>query len=298
MGQFKVIKNEDIRLSLEDKTRQYFAGNLKKPQILDFIKNDEVEIGITSYKTHSREIPHRHTIAIEYQYVINGRTQYMDLDTEEIYDFSRGDFFAIYPGTTYAQKSKPNTEILFIKVPSINDKRIMETNDIVEKWLSEKLHTIRKDYYHDFNAPKANSIRPAAAVALVSKDERILMLRRADSNNWTMPGGTMKFNESLQECAIREVFEETGLNVEIVDIIGIYTDPEVRVAYSDGEVRQEFTVLYYGHIKGGNEQIDDESMELRWINMDKLSEIHMATSQKKRIKDVIQFVIKGTRRII
>ena len=149
MGQFKVIKNEDIRLSLEDKTRQYFAGNLKKTQILDFIKNDEVEIGITSYKTHSREIPHRHTIAIEYQYVINGRTQYMDLDTEEIYDFSRGDFFAIYPGTTYAQKSKPNTEILFIKVPSINDKEPIEITENVRRWLDRGLRTIRKDYFHD-----------------------------------------------------------------------------------------------------------------------------------------------------
>ena len=121
MGQFKLIKNDDIRQSLQNTTRQYFAGNLKQPQILEFIKNEEVEIGITSYKDYSMELPHKHGVAIEYQYMIRGRTQYLDLDTGITHEFIKGDFFAIYPGTTYAQRAKPGTEILFIKVPSIND---------------------------------------------------------------------------------------------------------------------------------------------------------------------------------
>lgn len=297
MGQFKLIKNETIRQSLKNTTRQYLAGNLKQPQILEFVSNEDVEIGITSYKDYSSELPHKHSVAIEFQYMLSGRTQYKDLDTGETHEFIKGDFFAIYSGTTYAQRSKPGTEILFIKVPSINDKQVVATDSEIEKWLSEKLRTVRKDHYHSANAPKANSIHPAAAVALISNDKRLLMLRRADSGNWTMPGGTMEFGESLKDCAIREVFEETGLNAEIKDIIGIYTDPQIVVEYSDGEVRQEFSALYYGIVKGGNEHIDDESTEFKWVSISELPNLSMADSQRIRVSDVISYMTNGTRRV-
>lgn len=296
MGQFKLIKNLSIRQSLENTTRQYLVGNLKKPQILDFIKNEDVEIGITSYKDYNSELPHKHNVAVEYQYMISGRTQYLDLDTGETHEFIKGDFFAICSGTTYAQRSKPGTEILFIKVPSINDKQIVEPDSTVEKWLSEKLRTVRKDYYHSSDAPKANSIHPAAAVALIS-DNKLLMLKRRDSGNWTMPGGTMEFGESLKDCAVREVLEETGLNVEIRDIIGIYTDPKIVVEYSDGEVRQEFSTLYYGTVKHGKEHIDDESTEYKWVDVAELPNLPMADSQRIRVNDVIRFINEGVRRI-
>lgn len=220
----------------------------------------------------------------------------MNLDTGETHEFIKGDFFAIYSGTTYAQRSKPGTEILFIKVPSINDKQIVEPDSTVEKWLSEKLRTVRKDYYHRSDAPKANSIHPAAAVALISNN-RLLMLKRSDSGNWTMPGGTMEFGESLKDCAVREVLEETGLNVEICDIIGIYTDPKIVVEYSDGEVRQEFSALYYGTVKNGEEHIDDESTEYKWVELTELSNLPMADSQRIRVNDVIRFINEGVRRV-
>lgn len=296
MGQFKLIENESIRQSLQNTTRQYLVGNLKQSQILDFISNDNVEIGITFYKDYNGELPHKHSVAVEYQYVISGRTQYLDLDTCETHEFIKGDFFAIYPNTTYAQRSKPGTEILFIKVPSINDKQIVEADNNVKKWLAEKLRTVRKDYYHRSDAPKANSIHPAAAVALISNN-RLLMLKRFDSGNWTMPGGTMEFGESLKDCAIREVLEETGLNVEICDIIGIYTDPQIVVEYSDGEVRQEFSTLYYGTVKNGAEHIDDESTEYKWVALAELPNIPMADSQKIRVNDVIRFINDGVRKI-
>ena len=67
--------------------------------------------------------------------------------------------------------------------------------------------------------PKANSMRPAAAVAIID-DDKILMLKRMDNGKWTMPGGTMELDESLIDCAIREVKEETGLDVQVKEVIG------------------------------------------------------------------------------
>lgn len=112
----------------------------------------------------------------------------MDVDTGNVFEFIKCDFYEIEPNTAYAQKSKPGTEILFIKVPSVNDKEIVEVNGQVTTWLNKKLFSKRTDYYYDPNAPKPNSIKPAAAVAIV-KDKKILLLNRRDNGKWTMSGG-------------------------------------------------------------------------------------------------------------
>ena len=103
---------------------------------------------------------------------------------------------------------------------------------MIRDWYDAGLKTVRKDYAHEENMPAANSMRPAAAVALIN-NRKILMLKRTDNGKWTLPGGTMELDESLIECATREVREETGLSIEVTDVIGTYTDPDIRIEYSD-----------------------------------------------------------------
>lgn len=147
----------------------------------------------------------------------------------------------------------------------------------------------RRDYYYDPQAPKPNSIRPAAAVALFDSNGNILLLRRKDNDKWTMPGGTLDYGESLTNCAIREVREETGLNIRITGLIGTYTDPHILIAYSDGEVRQEFTLVYAAEIDSGELRIDDESKEADWVPLSTAVELPLAKSQRLRLTDVIEY---------
>ncbi len=65
---------------------------------------------------------------------------------------------------------------------------------------------------------------------------------------------------------IREVKEETGLDIAITGLLGIYTDPQHVIAYADGEVRQEFDITYHGRVTGGNLAISDESTDVRFID--------------------------------
>ena len=130
-------------------------------------------------------------------------------------------------------------------MPSLNDKKLLDVSAELQKWLDTPLQTVRTDYFHEENAPSPNSIKPAAAVAVVN-DNRVLLVRRRDNSKWTLPGGTLEYGESLPQCAVRELAEETNLKVEITDILGTYTSPNVLIAYSDGEVRQEFTIVYIG----------------------------------------------------
>ena len=293
MGKFIKIENEAMTRALSETTRQYFVGNLARPQIIEFIRDDRLEIGISNYQRHTYEPAHTHEIATEYQYMISGWTEYMDTDTGEVFEFKTGDFYAILPGTSYAQKVKAGTSILFIKTPSINDKQIVEITQQQTAWLTTKLKTIRKDFYYSENSPKPNSIKPAAAVAIFNAQNEILMLHRTDNNKWTMPGGTLEFGESLIGCAIREVHEETGLDVVVQDIVGTYTNPNVLVAYSDGEVRQEFTIVYYAEANADSVTIDAESSEYQWISLDEVVNLPLADSQKRRLADVVTYKRTG-----
>lgn len=298
MGNILKINNAEILDALKGTTRQYFVGNLSKPQQITFIKDDRLEIGISSYPEYLSESPHVHSYATEYQYVISGWTEYMDVDTNKVYVFKKGDFYAIEPKTSYSQKVKAGTNILFIKVPSINDKILVGINEEQLEWLNEKLKTVRIDYYYNDDAPFANSIKPASAVAILNSNKEMLMLHRKDNKKWTMPGGTMEFGESLTDCALREVKEESGLDVTIKDIIGTYTDPNIRVAYSDGEVRQEFTIVYYGEASNYDVSIDDESSQFKWVALDKILDLPLAESQRRRINDVLKFLKSGKRNLM
>jgi ADP-ribose pyrophosphatase YjhB (NUDIX family) len=147
----------------------------------------------------------------------------------------------------------------------------------------------RRDYFYDPEAPKPNSIHPAAAVALFDLDGKILLLRRKDNDKWTMPGGTLDFGESLTDCAVREVREETGLQIRITGLIGTYTDPHILIEYSDGEVRQEFTLVYAAEIESGVLKIDEESKEAVWAPLSSAVELPLADSQRRRLTDLREY---------
>jgi hypothetical protein len=61
------------------------------------------------------------------------------------------------------------------------------------------------------------------------------------------------------------------------------------IAYSDGEVRQEFTFVYAAEIESGELKIDDESKEASWVPLMSAVELPLAESQRRRLKDVVEY---------
>lgn len=143
----------------------------------------------------------------------------------------------------------------------------------------------RVDYLDDVSAPKANSLVPAASAIVTDKRGKILLHRKADNGLWGLPGGAMELGESIAETIIREVKEETGLDVQPEYVIGIYTNPNHVVAFSDGEVRQEFSICFACRILGGELQISNESMELGFFTVKQIERLQMHPSNRQRIND-------------
>lgn len=128
----------------------------------------------------------------------------------------------------------------------------------------------RKDFYDDPGAPAANSLVVAASAVVADEHGRILLQRRADNDLWALPGGVAEFGESITETVVREVREETGIDVEPLYIIGVYSDPKHVFAYSDGEVRQEFSVCAACRPIGGQITVSSESTEVRYFRPDEV----------------------------
>ncbi|SEN48567.1 NUDIX domain-containing protein [Lihuaxuella thermophila] len=143
----------------------------------------------------------------------------------------------------------------------------------------------RTDYYHQPGAPKPNSLVPAASAVVTDSEGRILLHKRSDNHLWSLPGGAMELGESIEETIIREVKEETGFDVEVIKCIGIYTDPNHVIAYSDGEVRQQFSICFSCRIVSGEIAVSSESVQVKFFTKEELEQLDMHPAQWIRIQD-------------
>jgi ADP-ribose pyrophosphatase YjhB (NUDIX family) len=141
----------------------------------------------------------------------------------------------------------------------------------------------RVDYWNDPDAPKPTSRKPSASVIVRNSAGDLLLLRRTDSGRWTIPTGGLKKNETLTQCAIRECREETGLDIEITSLIGVFSDPRHVIAFADGEVRQPVNACFAGRVIGGNPTSTDEASEVAWVPPAGLDGYDIHPSIRRRI---------------
>jgi 8-oxo-dGTP pyrophosphatase MutT (NUDIX family) len=145
----------------------------------------------------------------------------------------------------------------------------------------------RTEYWNEPDAPKPNSLVPACGVLAVDEAGRILLQRRRDTGQWALPMGKMELGETPSQCAIRETLEETGVTVAITGILGIYSDPAHIVAYTDGEVRHEYELMFTGRPVAGEPTANDEASDFAWIHPDELGEFDIHGTQHRQINDYL-----------
>lgn len=146
----------------------------------------------------------------------------------------------------------------------------------------------RTDYFNDPDAPQPNRVVPSASAIVINDNDEILLLKRRDNSLWTIPGGGHEAGETIEDTAVREVREETGLEVTIIGLVGVYTNPAHVIAYSDGEVRQQFSLCYTTRVTGGQLAIDQESTDLAWVHPSKLDTMKMHPSIRLRIDHFLE----------
>jgi mutator protein MutT len=123
-----------------------------------------------------------------------------------------------------------------------------------------------------------------AGGCLFDESGRVLLQKRGDSNKWGFPGGAIELGETPEEAAIRELKEETGLDVTIDSLIGIYTDSDMK--YPNGDNAQSIAIVYKLKALSGELTCDNkETIDLKFFDVDKLPE--MFCKQHEEVKAVI-----------
>jgi len=124
-----------------------------------------------------------------------------------------------------------------------------------------------------------------SAAVFDETNERILLIRRADNGKWAVPGGYMEAGENFAEACTREVYEETGLQVEVKRLIGAYTNPHLLLEYPDGN-RWQLVVLHFEARRlDGKLNPSNESLELNFYTPAEIENLEMGILDRFRVAD-------------
>jgi ADP-ribose pyrophosphatase YjhB (NUDIX family) len=117
---------------------------------------------------------------------------------------------------------------------------------------------------------------PKVAVAVcIFQGEKLLLIQRGVepmAGYWAMPAGFMEYDENPAEAARREALEETGLEIEIDEILEIFHTPD------DGGLA-DIVITYAAHVTGGSMQAEDDAKAVAWFSKDNLPEVAFLPSQ-------------------
>lgn len=115
-------------------------------------------------------------------------------------------------------------------------------------------------------------LQDGAAVVIVNEEGQILLQSRADRDKWGLPGGCQELGERFQDTIIREVKEETNLDIseEDLEVIDVISGKSRRNEYPNGDVVINNTVLYCVKKYSGELKWDSESKEMKFFNLDNL----------------------------
>ncbi|NEW73535.1 MULTISPECIES: NUDIX domain-containing protein [Streptomyces] len=131
--------------------------------------------------------------------------------------------------------------------------------------------TRRIDHWRDPDAPKPTSRKTSASVFVRNDDGALLLLKRVDNDLWTIPTGGVKKGETVGQAGVRECREETGLDVEVVGLVGVFSTPDHVIVYMHGdrvdEVRQPINICLRARLMGGDiSPQPSEAAEVRWVD--------------------------------
>ncbi|MGW6850318.1 NUDIX hydrolase [Streptomyces virginiae] len=118
--------------------------------------------------------------------------------------------------------------------------------------------------YMSTGSPQAKSTplhSVSVAGAVVREDGRLLAIRRADNGTWELPGGVLELTEAPEAGVRREVLEETGIEVQVQELTGVYKNT----------TRGIVALVFRCEPTGGTERTSEESTAVAWLTPDEVA---------------------------
>ena len=137
-------------------------------------------------------------------------------------------------------------------------------------------------------------ILPGSVVIILNNKNEVLLQKRHDGS-WGLPGGLMDLGESFEEVAIREIFEETGLEVENFKLVNVFSGSEYYLKVPNGDELYSVTAVFYTKDVRGDMKVDyNESVKMEYFKLDDLP-IKLTDEYRRFIKQYIDSVDESSK---
>jgi 8-oxo-dGTP pyrophosphatase MutT (NUDIX family) len=144
---------------------------------------------------------------------------------------------------------------------------------------------------HVINSPRAarqGQLRlGCSAVLLDPAGTKVLLTRRKDNGMWCLPGGRVDPGESVTESIVREVSEETGLQVRVLRLTGIYSNPDLLVVYPDGNRSHIVVLNFLVEWVSGEIDLSDETTDARFFPILKALTMDLFHNHAEHLQDAL-----------
>lgn len=135
---------------------------------------------------------------------------------------------------------------------------------------------------------RLGQLRLGCSAAIFDAGQRVLLMQRDDNRQWCLPSGGMDPGESVTETIVREVREETGLEVGVLGLIGVYSSPHVLVRYADGNRFQVVSLCFAAGVLGGQLRTTSEAVSVGYFTREQTGAMDVMANHVERIHDAFE----------
>ncbi len=122
---------------------------------------------------------------------------------------------------------------------------------------------------------------------VITQNNSVVLIMRKNppfKGSWALPGGFVEYGETVEMAAIRETKEETGLDIELNGIVGVYSDPRRDPR---GHI---ISICFLGHRIGGELVADTDAADIQCMDIDEITETELAFDHQKILEDALELL--------
>jgi ADP-ribose pyrophosphatase YjhB (NUDIX family) len=171
------------------------------------------------------------------------------------------------------------TKAAFLFLAYSSNERLVEEGKAISKEELQQLKVYKKGIKMDYIKHLRSMVGQEKVIMVVAgafvfdEGNCLLLQQRTDNRQWGLPGGFMELGEKVQDTARREVFEETGIKLEKLELFGIYSGPEYDKTFSNGDQVSMVQIIFScKQYKGALVEDNEESLKNRFFDLNNLPE--------------------------
>ncbi|ENQ3104490.1 ADP-ribose pyrophosphatase YjhB, NUDIX family [Bacillus sp. 491mf] len=118
-----------------------------------------------------------------------------------------------------------------------------------------------------------------SAIIVLNEKNEVLLQLRSDTYDWGLPGGAMELGETIEETAERELREETGLQTDSLQFLGVLSGQDLYYRFPHGDEIYNVINVFQAHRVSGEIHCDEEGLDIRYFPIDKLPKLNTTTEK-------------------